>query len=263
MTKRFEFLVATTKKDNANFLNEMNISLPVVATNQHNVFDVISEENKLVLTTPTIGVGTNRNLGLELCEAEYGFIVDDDMVFYDNVEETLNNALEEHPDADVIIFNFDYMRDGEKIRDRMKNSQKINFFNCLNFGICCALVKISSIKQKNIRFTTYFGGGCKYSCGEDSLFYLDCIRNKLKVYTCSTSVGMNEYRESTWFKGFNEKFFYDKGAWVACAFPKIKHLIKWYFILRFKKETELSLKQIIMNINQGIKGFKHLDTYCD
>lgn len=110
--------------------------------------------NQLVLMTPTIGVGTNRDLGLELCEAEYGFIVDDDMVFYDNVEETLNNALEEHPDADVIIFNFDYMRDGEKIRDRMKNSQKINFFNCLNFGICCALVKISSIKQK--KYTFYY-----------------------------------------------------------------------------------------------------------
>ena len=46
-----------------------------------------------MLMTPTIGVGTNRDLGLELCEAEYGFIVDDDMVFYDNVEETLNNAL--------------------------------------------------------------------------------------------------------------------------------------------------------------------------
>ena len=83
----------------------------------------------------------------------------------------------------------------------------------------------------------------------------------MKVFTYIKPVGMNEYRESTWFKGYNEKFFYDKGAWVACAFPKTRHLMKWYFIYRFKKLTKLSLRDTVKYMNNGIEGFKDLKAF--
>lgn len=240
MSAKIEFLVATTKKENTDFLHNMNIGTQTIVLNQYNSYRVEQSSNAVMITTPTKGVGINRNIGLNLSIADYLFIVDDDMIFYNNINQTLENALEKYPDADAIIFDFDYVKDGIEIRKRIKKNGKINFFNCLNYGICCTLIKSSRIKQNNICFSTLFGGGCLYSCGEDSLFYLDCIRKKLNIYTFKESIGKNEYRESSWFKGYNEKFFFDKGAWIACAFPKTKNMMKWYFVFRFLKHTKLS-----------------------
>ena len=57
-----------------------------------------------------------------------------------------------------------------------------------------------------------FGGGAKYSNGEDSLFIMECIKKGLKILALPISIGREEERESTWFKGYNKKFFYDRGV---------------------------------------------------
>jgi len=263
MAKRIEFVIATTGRKKTDFAKKMNLCVPAVITNQCGRYQILQEENIVMIDTPTHGVGINRNIGINLTDAEYAFIVDDDMVFYDNAIDILDQALEIHPDADIIIFGFDYVKDLKIVRKRMQKSERVKLHNCLNYGICCALVKVSSIRQKNISFTTLFGGGCLYGCGEDSLFYLECVRKKLKVYTYAESVGMNQYRESTWFKGYNDKFFYDKGAWVACAFPIIRWPMILYFVLRFKKRSNLSHRMILKRLKQGVKGFKNLEPYHD
>lgn len=261
MAKRIEFVIATTGQEDLNFTKGMNLHVPTVITNQCNKYQILQEDNIVMVGTPTRGVGVNRNIGINLTDAEYAFIVDDDMVFYDNAIDILNQALEVHSDADVIIFGFDYVKDSKIVRKRMQKSERVKLHNCLNYGICCALVKVSSIRQKNISFTTLFGGGCLYGSGEDSLFYLECVRKKLKIYTYAESVGMNQYRESTWFKGYNDKFFYDKGAWIACAFPKIKFLMICYFTMRFKRRSELPASTIVKRLSQGTKGYKKLVAY--
>ena len=100
-----------------------------------------------------------------------------------------------------------------EIKAKMKSGM-VDAANALQWNIiagmeanCCGKLKIlnylpvgsfpNGYKDLYIKKREFEHSGCKYSCGEDSLFYLDCVRNKLKVYTCSTSVGRNEYREST------------------------------------------------------------------
>lgn len=261
MSVDVEYLIATTCRTDMTFLKNMNIADPAIVLNQNSKNDVMRYGKDVMFSTATRGVGINRNIALNLANAEYAFIVDDDMVFYDGVNSIMERALKTHPDADVIIFNFDYVKDGKFIRPRMKKTGVINITNCLNYGICCTLIRISAIRRKNISFSTLFGGGCAYSCGEDSLFFLDCIRNGLRVYTYIEPVGRNEYRESSWFKGYNEKFFFDKGAWVACAFPRLKHLIKWYFIVRLGRLSDLPFRIIIREVNSGIKGYPQIAVY--
>ena len=255
MKDKLEYLVVTTKRTNLDFVDDMNIKSPVIVTNQSDSYQIDARENKLMLTTDSTGVGVNRNIGLSLSKTEYSLLVDDDMVFYEYADKIIEEAVNKYFDADLIIFSFDYVKDNEFVRSRMKKSERIRFFNCLNYGICCTLIRNSRIKQKNITFSNLFGGGCKYSCGEDSLFFLDCIRSGLKIYSYAISIGKNEYRESTWFKGFNEKYFFDKGAWISCAFPKLKHFIKWYFAFRFRKVTKVPFLRRVSLINQGIKGY--------
>ena len=258
-----EFLVATTNRNSIDFVDNMNISAPVIIVNQSNGYSIEVKRDAVMITTDTIGVGINRNIGLSLAQKDYLLISDDDMVYYDNSLDIIRRAILEHPDADVIIFGFDYYKNGTFIRSRMKKSERIGFLNCLNYGICCTLIKVESIRKHNITFSTLFGGGSRYSCGEDSLFFLDCVRKSLNIHSESTPIGKNEYRESTWFKGYNEKFFFDKGAWIACAFPKMKWALKWYFVLRFRKVSTLSLGKMIRSINRGIKGYHLSQVYDD
>ena len=256
-----EYLIATTNRSDLEFLRKMNITDPVIVMNQNGRNEALCAGKNVMFSTSTRGVGINRNIALNLAKAEYGFIVDDDMVFYDGANELMERALQTYPEADVVIFNFDYMKDGKLVRPRMKKTGAINITNCLNYGICCTLIKMSSIRKKNISFSTLFGGGCIYSCGEDSLFFLDCVRKGLKIYTYHEPIGKNEYRDSTWFKGYNEKFFYDKGAWIACAFPQLKHLMKWYFVMRLGRLSDISLKNVIREIDCGIKGYNQIARY--
>lgn len=261
MAKKIEFVIATTGQENLDFAKKMNLHAPAIIANQCGRYQILQEDDIVMVGTPTRGVGINRNIGINLTDAEYAFIADDDMVFYDNAIDILNQALETHPDAEVIIFGFDYVKDSKIVRRRMQKSERVKLHNCLNYGICCALVKIDSIRQKNISFTTLFGGGCLYGSGEDSLFYLECVRKKIKIYTYADSVGMNLYRESTWFNGYNEKFFFDKGAWIACAFPRIKFLMMCYFTVRFKSCSDLSIGTILKILSQGTKDYKKLAAY--
>ena len=57
-----------------------------------------------------------------------------------------------------------------------------------------------------------WGGGARDSNGEDSLFLHDCLKKGLHIYADTAVLGREVYRESTWFHGYNEKFFADRGV---------------------------------------------------
>ena len=106
-----------------------------------------------------------------------------------------------------------------------------------------------------------FGGGCLYGSGEDTLFIADCFRAGLTVYSHSYVLGQCAKDSSSWFTGYNGKFFYDKGAWIAATFPRSKHLVKWYFGYRLSKKAGISLQQAMAEMDRGIRGWKDLTPY--
>lgn len=264
MAHKIDFVIATTKRESLNFIDSMNIKTNAIVINQNDKYGISESKEFVMITTPTKGVGINRNIGLNLSDAEYVLIVDDDMIFYDDAISIINTAVEKLTMADVIIFNFDYTKDGKKMRSRISKTKRLHCANCLKYGICCALVKLERIREKNICFSTLFGGGCKYGSGEDSMFYLDCIRNGLKIYKYDTSIGANEYRKSTWFNGYNEKYFYDKGALFAALFGRWGHVLCCFNILRNHNiflRSDISRREALFCIKMGAKGFRAGITY--
>lgn len=153
MQPDIDYLVVTTGQTDLSFFQKMNIHANTIITNQTDQYSVIHASDCVMVSTPTKGVGINRNIGLALTKADYSLIVDDDMFFYDNANSIIRRALNDHPDADIIIFNFDYIRDDNTSEPRMTRAGKISMFNCLCYGICCTLVKNSAIKKHNILFT--------------------------------------------------------------------------------------------------------------
>ena len=257
MSKLFDVLVATINQKDSSLIDIMNLKQSdVIITNQSNHFNIIKNSNYIMITTDTKGVGVNRNIGILLSKKEYILITDDDMVFNDDFEKLIEEHIKNNLDLDIIIYNFDYYKDNRFIKKRFNTTQKVHLYNCLRHGICCTLIKKNIINKHQLYFTTLFGGGSKYGSGEDSLFFLECVKKGFNILQSDINLGRNVYRPSTWFKGYTEKFFFDKGAWLSCAFPKMKYIMTLYFAIRFKNKSDFSLFKIIKLLIMGIKDFE-------
>ena len=89
---------------------------------------------------------------------------------------------------------------------------------------------IPSIRA-NVGFSLLFGGGARYSNGEDSLFLHDCLKKGLHIYADTAGLGREVYRESTWFHGYNEKFFADRGVLYYHLYGALASLFAMRFLV--------------------------------
>ena len=80
-----------------------------------------------------------------------------------------------------------------------------------------------------------FGANAKYNNGEDSLFIRDVLKNKLKIYSCPVNIGTVYHRESTWFKGYDERYFFNKGALFTAISKRFRHALLLQYLLRHRE----------------------------
>lgn len=262
---KIEVLVATMHQKDLLLHERMNLKCDVLLANQCDEWRFDEQEfdygKVKMISSKTRGVGKNRNYAISLAEGDILLFADDDIVYYEETLSGVKKAFEELPDADVILFGIDMTKNGEVFDRRRCEKKKISWWNALKYGTCRMAVRKESITKANIWFSTLFGGGTIYGSGEDSLFLMDCFRAGLKVYSHPYILGKCAKDSSSWFEGFNKKYFFDKGAWINCAFPKLKHILKWYFVLKFNKRTELSMKDVLNQINCGIKSYEKIIKY--
>lgn len=260
-----EVLVATVGQSDLSLHKKMNLHCSALIANQCGKWQYDEEKYEYgtvrMISSDTRGVGINRNLAVELAKAEILLFADDDIVYYDNELQGVLDAFEQLPDADIIVFGIDMARDGEVFDRRRHPIKKLQIWNALKFGACRTAIRKDALKKHNIHFSQLFGGGSLYGSGEDSLFLRDCFRAGMKVYSHSYVLGVCAKDSSSWFTGFNEKYVFDKGAWIACAFPKAKHFVKLYFTWRFSEKSGFSYKKTMKYINAGMLAFEKLMPY--
>ncbi len=248
-----EVLVASLNQKDTSLIESMNVKTDAIIANQANNYDYINvmkdSQRCQMITTPYRGVGKNRNIALFAAKADICLIADDDILYYDNYKEIVSEAFHKLKDADIIIFNIeDCENNGRRVNKKVK---RLKWYNLLNYGAVRIAFKRQSIVNNSILFSTAFGGGAVYSAGEDSLFLIEAYRKKLHIYTYPKTILKLQESESTWFKGFDEKYFYDKGKFLAVAFPKLKWLLVPVFLLKECKKSSLSMLSCCKNIYKG------------
>ena len=124
---------------------------------------------------------------------------------------------------------------------------------------------IDNMKKEMDKFSfdriVAFGGGTMYSCGEDSLFSRTLGKFKIKRLMAADQIGVNTHKESTWFKGYTEKYVFDKGAYCKAANPKIWNILKYYYIFQEYKKIKMPLWKIVKLYNNGAKAYKSSLSY--
>lgn len=255
----FEILCVTMHQTDFSKIKEMNIQSNVVLANQsdcvrYDEFEFNGNTAKMI-TTNTRGVGINRNLALMYASADICLLADDDVCYYDGYKEKILKEFDTHPKADVFIFNFD-SDSKERIPKKNFKTKKTNRYSKMPYGGARIAFRLQSIKKANIWFTTLFGGGALYPSGEDSLFLNHVRKNKLKIYISKENIGLISYKDSTWFTGYDEKYYFGKGAFYQVAHKRTFWIWMQYFLFRTRKFGSLSRKQKKYWIKQGRKAFK-------
>lgn len=255
-----EVLIATMKQDDFSLLDKMNIQSDAVVANQTDKYGM--EEFKYKdhrirwFSFNERGVGLNRNNALMRAEGDIALIADDDMVYVDNYKELVKKEFKKYPEADLIIFNLI-----EKVPTRhiIKKPYKVGYMNYMRFGAARIAFRTRSITKNSISFNMHFGGGSEHSAGEDILFLTDCLRKKLNIMAVPISIAyLTEDRESTWFEGYTDKFFKDKGVLFYYISKRWYYLLCLQYVSRHKAtfEKEKSAIEALKLMLQGIKEEK-------
>ena len=239
MATRVQILAATVgaKPDNTLPL-KMNLRTDAIIGNQcetNDVSTVMLDGNEIrYYSFAERGVGLNRNNALMRATGEFCLIADDDMRYYDGYAQITENAFDRHPDADVIIFN---VRESRGKHFIIKKPFRVRKHNYMRFATFRFAVRTDSVKKRGISFNLSFGGGARYQHGEDSLFLADCLNKGLKIIAVPDEIGELLYdRESSWFKGFDRKYFEDQGALYAAISRNFYKFLCLQDVIRHRKK---------------------------
>lgn len=232
---RVEVLISAMNVESIDFYKKFNLECDALIINQtdHNAYEeLVTDDFKVrMISTDTRGLARSRNLGLLNSKADIIIFADDDEVFEEGYLAKVRDAFISYPDVDFFVFKTIIYQDGRQII-KVKENKKLGFYNCLTYGSVHFAFDRKAVARKNIYLNTNFGAGTENGSGEDSIFILDCIRSGLKART-STDLIAKVYNDgSTWFNGFNEKFFLDKGKLSRALFPKAYRLYIEQFIIR-------------------------------
>lgn len=261
--KMLQVLLSTMNQKDFTIIHKLNIKTKSITVNQINdkSESIQRLDNHVMYNLNEKGVGLSRNLCLLHATEPILLFADDDMRYYDDYEETVLKAYKELPEADVIIFDIKLLNSNKNGNFRnIHKCKKLNKFNAMRYGACRISARNESLKRSRVSFSTQFGGGCKYSAGEDSLFLIDCFNKKLNVYQYPKVIAEVDDSTSTWFNGINEKLIKDRGILYYVGFPKIYWMLYVYYAFKLnKKTTDFSVIEIFKLFILGKKEYKFFE----
>lgn len=264
---KLEVLVSAMHADVAELAQKMQLQTEAIiinqcdeyATEQFTIFD--AEGNMREVKAYSFcerGIGLSRNNALLRAGGEISLFSDDDIIYENGYEKRILDEFAAHPTADVLLFNVSV---NEKRRTYYNTDfHRVRWYNCGRYPAYAIAIKTEKMHAKNLTFSLLFGGGARYSNGEDSLFLVDCLKAGLKVYASPVLIGKEEERDSgsTWFSGYNRKFFYDRGVLYHYLYGKMAKIWGVRFLLKNKSVMckEVTFKQAYRWLKEGIRFAK-------
>lgn len=251
---KLEVLVSCMHQKNTDIIYRTNITTDVLIINQTDFegWDISENQGQLIRIFNTIerGLSRSRNVALEHAIGDICLICDDDEILVDDYDEIICRAFETLPDAVVIAFNV--KNKTTRLRPRVQSVGRIRSLKLASYQLA---VKRENISKAGIYFDTFMGAGSGNGCGEENQFLWDCIRNKLKVYYVPITIGQVCHGPSTWFLGYDWKFFYQRGAatrHMMGLFPSIFYGV-YYLLAKYRLYgTDFSFIHAARALFQGI-----------
>ncbi len=204
------------------------------------------------------GVGLSRNTALENADHELIQFGDDDIVYDDGYAQKVIAEFDNHPEADILLFNVK----AQEGRETYWNTDfaRVNWRNYGRYPAYAICARRQKLIDSGVRYSLLFGGGAPYMNGEDSLFLHDCLKAGLAVYRTPVAIGKERKGESTWFKGYTDKFFFDRGVLYHFLYGKMATVLGFRFLFKNRNEMckELGLMHCYKKLCSGVRHGRKL-----
>lgn len=227
-----ETLVSAVNEDLAALAEKMNLQSDAVIIDQCGENSYLEYEykgNKIRgYRFAEKGVGLSRNNALMRAKADIVLFSDEDIVYHPGYAKKILEAFEQRPDADMLLFNMKV--EENRATYHIEKEHRVRFYNSGRYPTYSFAIRREKLHKANITFSLLFGGGARYSNGEDSLFLLECIKKGLKVYALPIEIGEEIPRPSTWFQGYTQKFFFDRGVLYYHLYGKLRKVMALRFL---------------------------------
>lgn len=210
---KFEVLLSCMFENSLEIVERSNLHCNVLIVNQcdANGYTEVRKENGQLIQkydSTERGISNSRNFAIDKSIADIVLLSDDDEFFCNELESEVLEAYRKYPEADVIAFKID--REDKKYGENVK---KLNRFTALKVSAIEISFKRETVTNKKIKFDNKFGPGCgiSQSPGEENIFLQDCLKAGLKIYYVPIEIAMLRESESTWFEGYTDLYFYNRG----------------------------------------------------
>lgn len=259
---RVEVLVSALSQECGELVERMCLDSDAVIINQceHHGYAETAHRGHRVrfFSFPERGVGRSRNAAIERADGDICLFSDDDIVYEKGYAEAIAKEFENNPRADMILFNIEV--DESRRTYHITERRRVHWYNCGRYGAVSFAVRRASLLKSGVRFSLLFGGGARYSNGEDSLFLKEFMSHGCRVYTAPVTIGRETVRESTWFTGYDEKFFHDRGVLYHFLYGVMAKPFSLRFLSAHKDKlcTEMDIKQAYRRMREGIREGKSL-----
>ncbi len=257
MGRRVQLLVSAVDQDAVALAGQMRIGSDAVIVNQCGRYGydefTASGHRIQVFSMAERGVGLSRNTALLHADTDICVFSDEDIVLDEGYKEQVCRAYDELPDADMILAN---VRVAPSRRTYWNEDiHRINYRNYGRYPAYSITARHEALLRANVHYSLLFGGGARYSNGEDSLFLRDCLKAGLRIYAHTICIGEEKERESTWFSGYHEKFFRDRGVLYHYLYGRMALPLAFRFLWVHRQEMcrENSLKQAYRWMKDGVK----------
>lgn len=256
-----QVLVSAMNQTNHTLLEKMNIQTDAIIINQcdkNELEDFKYKETSIrFLSFAERGVGLSRNNALMRATGDICLIADEDVTYAEDYEGIIVKAFRETPEADIIVFNVP-STNPKRPSYMISKKSRVRWFNCLRYGAVRIAARTERLRETSVSFSLLFGGGAKYSAGEDCLFIADCLKKGLKIYANPAVIGHVSQEESSWFEGYTNKFFEDKGALFTCLTRRWAKLLCLQFAVRHHRvyTNDKTIKEACRLMFKGVKEIK-------
>ena len=255
---RLQTLIATMhRQHDYRFLDSMNLEGEVIVVNQCDELGIEyqtgADYTATIISSKKRGVSNSRNEAILYSDADIFLTGDDDIAYRKGYAQMVISSFEAHPEADIITFNTERLNvpKGRIVRKpytKWREAPKNRYCSSVSLAY-----RKASFEKANLHFHPLFGAGSVYLSGEENLVLRDARKRGLKVYESPEVLAEVDFSESNWFSGYEARYFHDKGAWVKCAYPHACWFMKYYFLSQ-KRGSSLSFRQILHELNAGIKS---------
>lgn len=258
---KFQVLLSAMFLENESYVDSLHITSDAVVINQcdrasekkcRRESSIGTEQEITYIETRERGLSKSRNMAIAQSDADVCILCDNDVEYVEDYEQLICNAFESRPDADIIVF---YIKRKEKPEPNFPKEKRMGYYSVLKIFSPEIAFRRNSVLDTP--FNEWFGAGAHYILGEENIFLYDCLRKKKRIYYLPIQIASLREEESTWFKGYDEKFFVSRGA-NYCAMSRTGSLfliLQFAFRKRVLYQGELTMKKALCYMLKGRREY--------